>query len=93
MPSGAEPSARDSPSERDRRQAFLNDLLRDVVVFPLTSDIAALAGRISGRQAGCGVAITFEDLPIGATAVYHSCKVVTENGKQFRMIPDFAVSP
>ena len=58
-----------SDADRARRQAFTQELRRDMVVHPITAEIAELAGRIEGEQAGRGVSIAFEDLLIGATAL------------------------
>jgi tRNA(fMet)-specific endonuclease VapC len=54
---------------RQRRQAFVDELIRDVPVHPVTLEVARLAGRIEGDQAGHGVTIAFEDLLIAATAL------------------------
>jgi RHS repeat-associated protein len=37
---------------RQRRQAFVDELIRDVPVYPVTVETAKLAGRIEGDQAG-----------------------------------------
>jgi tRNA(fMet)-specific endonuclease VapC len=76
---------------RRHRQAFLDDLIADIKIYPLTTEIALLAGRISGQQARHGISLPFEDLLIGATALHHGCEVVTGNVKHFEMIPDLVV--
>ena len=38
---------------RERRRAFVDELIRDVPVHPLTLEAARLAGRIEGEQAAC----------------------------------------
>ena len=53
---------------RTRRQAFVDELIRDVPVHPVTIEIARRAGRIEGERAAQGVTIAFEDLLIAATA-------------------------
>src|SRR5438034_5655024 len=53
--------------DRERRQAFCDELRRDMVVYPVTVEIAELAGRIEGEQAAAGISIAFEDLLIGTT--------------------------
>jgi len=65
---GIYPAKRDA--DRERRRAFSEELRRDMVVHPVTVEIAELAGRIEGEQAALGIRITFEDLLIGATALY-----------------------
>lgn len=40
-----------SENDRERRRAFTDELCRDVIVYPVTREIAQLAGRIEGEQA------------------------------------------
>src|SRR6266571_4664312 len=53
---------------RQRRQAFVDELIRDVPVHPVNIETARIAGRIGGDKAAQGVTIAFEDLLIAATA-------------------------
>jgi predicted nucleic acid-binding protein len=53
---------------RYRRQAFVDELIRDIPVYPVNVEIAKIAGRIEGAQASRGVTIAFEDLLMAATA-------------------------
>jgi tRNA(fMet)-specific endonuclease VapC len=76
---------------RQRGQAFLDDLLADITIYPLTAEIAHLAGRISGRLAPKGIVVSFEDLVIGATALSLAFEVVTENVRHFEVISGLAV--
>jgi tRNA(fMet)-specific endonuclease VapC len=46
-----------SDADRERRRAFSEELRRDLVVHPLTVEIAELAGRIEGEQASRGISI------------------------------------
>ena len=78
-------------THRTRRQAFLDDLIADMTIYPLTAEIARLAGRISGQEAERGITLPFEDLLIGATAVHLGFAVVTENIRHFAMIPNLEV--
>jgi predicted nucleic acid-binding protein len=77
--------------QRQRRQAFLDDLMADIPVHPLTAEIAWRAGTISGQQAARGILIPFEDLLIGATALHLGFDVLTGNVKHFQMIPGLVV--
>lgn len=54
---------------RQRRQTFLDDLIADLPIYPLTTEIAQLAGKLSGQEAERGITLPFEDLLIGATAL------------------------
>jgi predicted nucleic acid-binding protein len=78
-------------NHRARRQAFLDDLIADIKIYPISTEIALLAGRISGQQARRGINLPFEDLLIGATALHHGCDIVTGNVKHFEMIPNLVV--
>lgn len=73
---------------RRRRQAFVDELIRDVPVHPVTIETAGLAGRIEGDQAAHGVTIAFEDLLIAATALQLGFGAATGNIRQFEQIPD-----
>jgi tRNA(fMet)-specific endonuclease VapC len=78
-------------ARRKQRQSFLDDLVADVTIYPLTAEIARLAGRISGQEAERGITLPFEDLLIGATALHLGFEVVTENVRHFGMIPNLVV--
>lgn len=60
-----------SSTDRDRRRAFSEELRRDMIIHPVTAEIAELAGRIEGEQAALGISIAFEDLLIGASRAAH----------------------
>jgi tRNA(fMet)-specific endonuclease VapC len=74
-------------AERVRRKAFCDEMCRDMIVHPVSLEIAQLAGKIEGEQAAQGIAIAFEDLVIGATALYLGFNVATLNVKHFKLIP------
>lgn len=80
-----------SDADRERRRAFTEELRRDVVVHPVTLEIAELAGRIEGEQAARGINIAFEDLLIGATALHIGYDVLTLNLQHFQQIPGLTV--
>ena len=44
-----------SEANRERRRAFSEELRRDMVVHPVTVEIAELAGRIEDEQAARGI--------------------------------------
>lgn len=76
---------------RQRRQAFVDELIRAVPVHPVTIETARLAGRIEGNQAALGVTIAFEDLLIAATALQLDFGVATGNVRHFEVIPGLRV--
>jgi tRNA(fMet)-specific endonuclease VapC len=60
-------------------------------VYPVTLDIARLAGRIEGQQQAKGIQFAFEDLLIGATALHLKYDVATLNSRDFHRIPGVSV--
>lgn len=84
--------AQDEP-RRARRQAFVDELIRDVPAYPITVETARLAGRIEGAQAKQGITIAFEDLLIAATALQVGFAVLTPNIRHFQRIPGLTVVP
>jgi tRNA(fMet)-specific endonuclease VapC len=78
---------------RMRRQAFVDELMRDVPVYSVTIQTAMLAGRIEGEQAAHGITIAFEDLLIAATALQLGFGVATVNVRHFEVIPGLVIVP
>jgi len=76
-----------TPAMRLRRRSFIDELLRDLTVYPYTRATALLAGKIDGEQQAQGVTIPFGDLLIGATALELGFPVLTANLRHFRLIP------
>jgi predicted nucleic acid-binding protein len=75
------------------RQQFLDDLFDAVPIHPLTFEIARRAARIDGESKRNGIAIPFQDLIIGVTALQFDYAVATKNVRHFRMIPGLTVVP
>lgn len=71
-----------------RRRNFADEVFNGLIVQSVSLVIAQLAGRIEGEQAAKGIAIPFEDLVIGATALHLGYDVVTLNTKHFSFIPN-----
>lgn len=76
---------------RRLRQTFLEELLRDLTVYPYTRETAMLAGKLDGEQQAHGVTIPFADLLIGATALSLGFSLLTVNPRHFRLIPGLIV--
>jgi predicted nucleic acid-binding protein len=74
-----------------RRLAFVERLCSDVPVHPVTIETARLVGQIEGEQGGKGIAIPFEDLVIGVTALQLGFDVATANIRHFQLIPNLKV--
>lgn len=80
-----------TPVIRERRQLFIEELLRDLTVYPYTRVTAMLAGKLDGEQQSMGVTIPFGDLLIGATALSLGFSVLTVNSRHFGLIPGLKV--
>jgi predicted nucleic acid-binding protein len=80
-----------TPAVRLRRQSFLDELLRDLTVYPYTKETAMLAGKLDGEQQSKGVVIPFGDLLIGATALSLGFSVLTQNLRHFQKITGLSV--
>ena len=78
-------------AQQQRRLEFIERLCQDVPVHPVTLDIARLLGRIEGHQEAKGIQIAFEDLAIGATALYLGYALMTLNIRHFQRIPGLSV--
>ena len=78
-------------ADRERRRVFSQGIFQDIIVHPVSLEIAQLAGKVEGEQAAQGVAIAFEDLVIGATALHLGFDVATLNVKHFQLIPGLKI--
>ena len=78
-------------AQQERRLEFIERLASDVPVYPVTLDIARLAGRIEGQQEALGVQFAFEDLLIGATALHLSYDLATLNLRDFKRMPGLSI--
>jgi predicted nucleic acid-binding protein len=74
-----------------RRRQFLEDLIVNVPIYPITTELARNAGRIDAQQQEIGVRIAFQDLLIGVSALELGYFVATQNLRHFRMIPGLNV--
>ena len=80
-----------TPEVRQRREAFISELLSDLTVYPYTKETALVAGKLDGEQQSRGVVIPFADLLIGATALSLGFQVLTVNLRDFQRIPGLSV--
>jgi predicted nucleic acid-binding protein len=74
-----------------RRLAFIDRLCQELVIYPITVEIARIVGRIEGEQAAIGFTLSFEDLAIGVTAAQLGYGIVTLNEKHFKMVPGLRI--
>ena len=78
-------------ADRVRRQAFADEVCRDMLVHPVGIEVARLAGQIEGEQMARGVSVAFQDLLIGVTALHLGFDVITLNVRHFQKIPGLRV--
>ena len=81
----------ESPPRRVKRQQFLDDLLAEIPVHPVTVPIALRAGQLDGRMQATGKRAALADLLIGATALELGYSVLTSNRRHFDQIPGLTV--
>lgn len=79
------------PAQATRRKQFLEDLIRNIPVYPVTTDLARKGGRIDAEQQARGIGIAFPDLLIGVSALDLGYAVMTHNVRHFQTIPDLVV--
>lgn len=81
----------DNPIRTVRRRKFLEDLIQYVPVYPVTIELARMAGRIDAEQQTKGIRIAFQDLLIGVSALRLGYAVATHNVRHFERIPNLVV--
>src|SRR5579871_334861 len=79
------------PEIRERRKAFIEELLRHFPVHAVTRETCEIVGRISAELAMKGIKIAFDDLAIGASALERGYAVATLNMRHFEKIPGLVV--
>jgi tRNA(fMet)-specific endonuclease VapC len=77
--------------QQQRRLEFIDRLSSDLPVYPVTLEIARLAGRVEGQQEAKGIQLPFEDLLIGATTLHIGFAVATLNLRDFKQVPGLSV--
>jgi tRNA(fMet)-specific endonuclease VapC len=80
-----------SEQQRQRSQAFVDDVLAAFTAYPVTAGIAQRVGVISAQAAKQGITVPFEDLLIGATALELGFELATHNARDFERIPGLVV--
>lgn len=81
-----------TPTQRQRRNIFVERLLSAVPVLPFDLVAARLHASVWATLAAKGVTIGSHDLQIGATALGAGCRVVTRERRGFGRIPGLEVT-
>ena len=79
------------PAQAARRRQFVEDLIANIPVYPVTTELARKAGRIDAEQQARGIRIAFQDLLIGVSALDLGYAVITHNARHFQLIPNLEV--
>jgi tRNA(fMet)-specific endonuclease VapC len=79
------------PSQRSRREAFVERLLEALPVLPFDLVVARAHARLSAQLAMTGVTVGSHDLLIAATAVAVGYDVATRDERSFPRIPGLNV--
>jgi predicted nucleic acid-binding protein len=79
------------PVQAARRKQFLEDLIGNIPVYPVTTELARKAGRIDAEQQARGIRIAFQDMLIGVSALNLGYAVILHNVRHFQMIPNLEV--
>ena len=82
-----------TPEIRERRRAFLDDLIATVPIYPLTAATAEIIARIGGEEAAMGVSLPLGDVMIEACALELGYAIGTSNARDFNRIPGLTVVP
>jgi tRNA(fMet)-specific endonuclease VapC len=79
------------PAQATRRKQFLEDLIGNVPIYPVTTELARMAGRIDAEQQARGIRVAFQDMLIGVSALNLGYAIMTHNLRHFQMIPGLEV--
>jgi len=77
--------------DKQRRLTFINRLCNDVPIHSVTVETARIVGRIGAEQAAKGLAIPFDDLLMGVTALQLGFDLIMLNVRHFQLIPSLKV--
>jgi len=69
----------------------LEDLIGNIPVYPITTEVARRAGRIDAEQREQGIQIAAADLLIGVSALELGYAMGTANVRHFERIPGLVV--
>lgn len=77
---------------RPREEQRTAEMLRSLKLYPITFDVAEMAGRLKRDYGKKGKTLGLTDTLVAAVALYHELPLITDNVKDFPM-PDLAIYP
>jgi len=83
----------DTEERRQRRAAFVEQVLADFEVLDFTTEVARVHAQIHYQLGKEGRVIGAHDLMIAATALQHVLPVLTANKREFSRVPNLHVIP
>jgi predicted nucleic acid-binding protein len=78
---------------RRGEEARTEALLTNLVIVPMTVEIARLAGKLKCEWARKGQTYSLPDMIVAATGMEHRAVLMTDNRKDFRMISGLELYP
>jgi predicted nucleic acid-binding protein len=78
---------------RPGEEAGTESLLSNLDCFPLTATIARNAGSLKSEWARKGSTLALADMIVAATALEHGLVLMTDNRKDFQVIPRLRLYP
>ena len=73
-------------AQKNRRSAFVESILAKIPILSFKTEEARVHAGLFATLAKQGKMIGAHDLIIAATAIVHSCAVLTENTKEFERV-------
>ena len=70
---------------RPAEEAKTTALLKSLKFYPVTWDIARLAGELKYEHARKGISLAVTDVTIAAVAIHHQLSLLTDNSKHYPM--------
>jgi predicted nucleic acid-binding protein len=70
---------------RPKEETVMQELLESLEYYPITREIASLAGLLKRDYARKGVTLATTDVTIAAMALYHHLTLITDNLKHYPM--------
>jgi hypothetical protein len=70
---------------RPKEETVTQELLQSLDYYPITWEIARLAGLLKRDHARRGVTLATTDVTIAAVALYHHLTLITDNSKHYPM--------